>query len=295
MTAGVLVVDKPEGPTSHDVVATARRVLHERRIGHCGTLDPMATGVLVLAIGVATRLVQYLSADEKHYDAVVRLGLETDTDDVTGTVSQTTDLRPGREVLDMALQGFRGTFLQTPPRFSAKKVEGVRAYALARRNPDEQPALAQVPVTCHDLTLTGFDGERVHLRMRVSAGFYVRALARDLGRALGTGAALEALRRTQSGPFTLDQAVGFETLAQGPSEALRAHVRPLEALLPDVPAVPLQARERAVVSHGGDVAMPASWTAAPALARLVDGEGHLVGLAVPAKRAGFLHPAVVLG
>jgi tRNA pseudouridine55 synthase len=295
MSAGVLVVDKPEGPTSHDVVATARRVLRERRIGHCGTLDPMATGVLVLAIGVATRLVPYLSADDKHYDAVVRLGIETDTDDVTGTVGRTTDLRPGLEALETALEGFRGTILQTPPRFSAKKVDGVRAYELARRNADDQPALRQVPVTCHDLTLTGFDGERVHLQMRVSAGFYVRALARDLGRALGTGAALEALRRTRSGSFGLDQAVGFQALAQGSVESLRPRVRPLEALLPEVPLMPLGGAERALIGHGGDVAMPASWTVAPALARLVDAEGHLVALAVPAKRAGFLHPTVVLG
>lgn len=294
MTSGVLVVDKPDGLTSHDVVAAARRALGERRIGHCGTLDPMATGVLVLAVGTATRLVQYLSTETKEYDAVVRFGLETDTDDVTGRALHTSEVRPLADALAAGLTAFRGSYPQTPPRFSARKVDGVRAHALARRGDPAAAALPATTVTCHALALTGFDGERVSVRLSVSAGFYVRAFARDLGRALGTVATLEALRRTRSGTFAVGDALPFPVLVQD-AAAARGHLVPVDALLPDVPAVPLGDADRTRVAHGGDVAVPAAWSSAPDLARLTDTSGKLLALAVPGKRAGFLHPAVVLG
>jgi len=295
MTGGVLVVDKPGGLTSHDVVAVARRALGERRIGHCGTLDPMATGVLALAIGPATRLVQYLSGEAKHYDAVVRFGEATTTYDITGDVVARSDRRPTRTELDAALGRFLGPRLQMPPAYSAKKVGGLRAYALARRRDQGAPALEPSQVTCHELAVTWFDGDRVGLTMTVSAGFYVRSLAHDLGTALGTAAALEALRRTRSGAFRVEEAVPFEVLANGDRGTLAARVLPVDRLLPGVPAVRLTPEEAGRARHGMDVAAPGDWPAAAPLARLVDAEEHLVALAVPSARPGFLHPSVVLG
>jgi tRNA pseudouridine55 synthase len=291
----VLVVDKPQGLTSHDVVAAARRALGERRIGHCGTLDPMATGVLALAIGPATRLVQYLSGDAKHYDAVIRFGLETTTYDITGEVVEESGARPTPDALRSALESFRGRLAQVPPAYSAKKVGGVRAYTLARQGGAEPPALAPVPVTVHALDLTSFDGTRARISMSVSAGFYVRSLAHDLGRAVGTGAVLEALRRTRSGHFTVDAAVPFAELVGGDRPAVAARIRPVDTLLPDIPAVSLSNEQVQRVRHGMDVPVPSGWDGLPPLARLVDEGARLVALAVPAERPGFLHPSVVLG
>lgn len=295
---GVLVVDKPQGPTSHDVVSIARRALGERRIGHCGTLDPMATGVLVMAVGVATRLVRYLSSDEKQYDAEVRFGLETDTWDVTGEVRRTSDARPSREAIEDALSRFRGPFLQTPPAFSAKKVAGRRAYDLAR---SEAPVeLKPVPVEARALALTGFDGTTAHLTMRVSAGFYVRSLAQELGAALGMGAALERLRRTASGRFTLAQALDFDLLATGCRDEIVAGMAPLASLLPERPFLRLSAEQAASVRHGRDVeAGNVDWTGqspdGEIVVRLLGPDGSLVAIAGPGALPGFLHPSVVLG
>jgi tRNA pseudouridine55 synthase len=295
MRSGILVVDKPQGPTSHDVVAAARRALGERRIGHCGTLDPLATGVLALAIGQATRLVQFLSGEAKHYEAVVRFGQETTTYDSTGEVVTESTHRPSRDDLETALAGFRGPLMQVPPAYSAKKVAGVRAYARARQHPHHAEPLRPVPVTCHELSLTGFDGERASLRMRVSAGFYVRSLAHNLGRALGSGAVLESLRRTRSGEFALDAAVPFDELVRGDRDAMAARVMPIARLLPRVPALSLSGEASARVRHGMDIPLPPDWPATFSLVRLLSEDGRLLALAVPADRPGFLHPSVVLG
>lgn len=296
MIAGVLVVDKPAGLTSHDVVAAARRALDERRIGHCGTLDPIATGVLVLAIGPATRLVQYLASDAKEYEAVISFGCQTTTYDRTGDVIAESAHRPDRARLEVALEPFRGTYSQTPPPFSAKKVDGVRSHARARKAaPGSAPAPPPVTVTCHRLDLTGFDGEQARLAMTVSAGFYVRSLAHDLGLAVGSGAVLEALRRTRSGRFDLDAALPFEALVGGGVEAIAGRLIPMAALLPDAPAVVLSEEEMGRVRHGQNLRCPADWPAAPPLARLVTDAGDLVALAVPGPAPGVLHPSVVLG
>jgi tRNA pseudouridine55 synthase len=297
MTAGVLVVDKPDGPTSHDVVAVARRALGERRIGHCGTLDPMATGVLALAVGPATRLVPYLTRGEKEYAAAIRFGVATRTYDRTGDVVAVSDARPTRADLERALAAFTGTIEQCPPAHSAKWVEGVRAYRLARV--DSPVALPRVPVAVYALTMADFDGTVARLTMRVSAGFYVRSLAHDLGQALGMGAILEALRRTRAGAFTLDQAVPLDRLA-GPRASLLAMLMPLEGLLPDVPVRTLSRPEVARVRHGQDIEAgechaPATCTNPPHLIRLVGPDGRLVALAAPSRQAGFLHASVVLG
>ena len=216
--SGVLVVDKPSGITSHDVVAVARRALDERGIGHTGTLDPMATGVLPLAVGKATRLVRFLSASDKDYDAVIRFGRTTDSYDVTGTTTGDSPMRPTRTAVEFGLLALSGSYDQMPPSYSAKKVEGRRAYSLARR--DQPVELKPVPVTVSRAALTAFDDDTASVSITCSAGFYVRSFAHELGRMLGCGACLEALRRTRSGEFTLDAAVPFEWLA-GAREARR--------------------------------------------------------------------------
>ena len=194
---GVIVVDKPEGLTSHDVVSAARRLLGEKRIGHTGTLDPLATGVLPLVCGRATRLVRFLSASDKDYEATIRFGITTDTYDITGEETSRTGEAPSREALLRALDELTGEYLQTPPAYSAKKVGGRRAYDFARKA--ETVELAPVPVRVSRVELTAFEGETATVSLTCSAGFYVRVFACRLGEITGTGACLAALRRTRSG------------------------------------------------------------------------------------------------
>jgi tRNA pseudouridine55 synthase len=294
MISGVLVLDKPAGPTSHDMVRVARRVLGERRIGHCGTLDPMATGVLALAISQATRLVQFLASDVKHYEAAIRFGQVTTTYDITGEVVAESGERPTEASLQAALDAFRGTHRQRPPAYSAKKIGGVRAHALARRDTRVEIALEPVEATVHALTLAGFDGDVATIRLSVSAGFYVRSLAHDLGEALGMGATLASLRRTRAGSFGLEDAVSAEVLVAGDRASVEDRVVPLERLLPDWPVVALSAADATRARRGLDVSIPAGG-APPGRARLLDDRGQLLGLGTPSPRAGFLHPFVVLG
>ncbi len=297
---GVLVVDKTEGPTSHDVVKFARRALGVSRIGHTGTLDPMATGVLPLVIGRATRLAQFLTASDKSYEATIAFGRTTDTCDATGRVTASSDQRPTREQLTDALEAFRGTYEQTPPAYSAKNIDGERSYDLARKG---GTAVAQRPkavsVTAKRVALLSFDGDTARLEMQVTAGFYVRALAHDLGEALGCGAHLSALRRTRSGEFDLAPAVPLVDVLQSGREALAARIVPLAALLSDITAVTLRGAtnlerlKNGVEIEPGDLLTPLS--PLPPLVRVLGPQGDLVGLAKPGKTPGFLHGWVVLG
>lgn len=291
---GVLVVDKPPGPTSHDVVARVRRALGTPRVGHTGTLDPQATGVLPLVVGKATRLAQFLSASVKEYDALVAFGRATDTYDAAGAVTEETGRQPSAEAVEAALERFRGAFLQAPPAYSAKKVDGERAYARARRAEAVTPA--PVAVTVERLELTGWDGALACVRVRASAGFYVRSLAHDLGVALGTGAHLAGLRRIRAGAFTLDQATPFELLGPEHRASLLRRLQPLEQLLPHVPALRLTARGARRAGHGQDVGPADFEGAAPASGhvQLLGPDGTLVALATAAGEPGFLHPSVVL-
>src|SRR5580765_516017 len=265
---GVLVVDKPESLTSHDVVAAARRLLGEKRIGHTGTLDPLATGVLPLACGRATRLVRFLSASDKDYEATILFGVTTDTLDVTGQETGRSGATPSRGALLAAMQSLEGELLQVPPAYSAKKVGGRRAYDFARR--DEPVELAAVPVRVSRLELMEFGDDRCRVSLTCSAGFYVRALVRDIGARCGTGACLEALRRTRSGDFTLEEAIPLDALhggtavrGAGPAERreegrggpadLETLLIPMEDLLPGMPAVTVTAEGLARVSHGQHV------------------------------------------
>jgi tRNA pseudouridine55 synthase len=307
---GLLVVDKPAGPTSHEVVARVRRALGERRVGHTGTLDPAATGVLPLVLGRATRLARFLSGSDKSYDAVIRLGIATDTYDAEGTATGPSydGPLPSREAIDCALDAFRGTFLQQPPAYSAKKIEGQRSYRLARAASRQLSSAGEaradpVSVTTHPIELVSVEGARVALRVDCSAGFYVRALAHDLGQRLGVGAHLLTLRRTRSGDITLDRAVTLDAIEREPDCALRAMV-PLSQMLPGLLAVMLTAEGVGRALHGRDLG-PADLTETgvrPLFAekgygpffRLVDPSGDLVAIATPAIPSGLLHPAVVL-
>ena len=312
---GLLVIDKPAGPTSHDVVACLRRVLGEHRIGHTGTLDPAASGVLPLVLGRATRLARFLSASDKSYEAMIRVGVATDTYDGEGAPVGTAHdgACPSRDAIEAALGAFRGSFLQQPPAYSAKKVAGRRSYKMARaraRGRSEREGASDLPdpvrVTVHRLDLVGLDGDSLTLRVDCSAGFYVRALAHDLGQRLGSGAHLAALRRTSSGDFTLADALSFDEAERDHDLARRAVV-PLAQMLPRWSSVVLTDEGARRVAHGRDVGpdditegvLP-SWQhvrlppPAPQAVRLLDPQGELIAIAEPCESLGVLHPSVVL-
>ncbi len=293
---GGLVVDKPAGPTSHDVVAVVRRALGQPRIGHTGTLDPLATGVLMLLLGRATRLAQFLASDEKTYLATIQFGQATSTYDAAGDpVGPAIAADIDRAALDAALARFRGRFLQTPPAVSAKRVGGHRAYDLARR--DTPVVLKPIEVKVTDLSVVACEGSRADVRVACSAGFYVRSLAHDVGASLGVGAHLAALRRERSGRFLLEHAVSLDRVLEAP-EAVASRVVPMAELLPDFPAVTVPAETSARIGHGQAVAWPPSAGAREGTlaggqpVRILDEAGRL--LAVAEAKAGLLHPALVL-
>jgi len=308
---GVLVVDKPQGMTSHDVVAVARRSLGERRIGHTGTLDPLATGVLPLACGRATRLVRFLTASDKDYEAGIRFGLTTDSWDITGRELTRSGIGPGRDALEAALASLRGEYLQVPPAFSAKKIAGQRAYALARR--DEPVPLAAVRVRVWRADLVDVTGNAARVSITCSAGFYVRSFAQTLGELVGTGACLESLRRTRAGEFGLHEAVTLDQLQQHTTRVDDCWIG-LDRLLVGLPSVRLNEEGRRRVSHGQEVGRAhrvgetqtgasilehdpvGAQGQADAWVRLLDERGCLLALAPTSSSsaADVLHPAVVL-
>jgi tRNA pseudouridine55 synthase len=302
---GVLVVDKPAGPTSHDVVARVRRALAQSRIGHTGTLDPLATGVLPLVVGRACRLAQFLSADEKAYLASVRFGEATATYDAEGrsgsgagaaTRAPAEPEGVSAETIEGLLQDFRGSYQQTPPPFSAKKIGGVAAYKLARsERPVEVPP---VTVTVHALELLSYDAGLARLNVVCSSGFYVRTLAHELGQRLRCGAYLEGLRRVRAGDFSLDDAVALDTI-QAEGLAAAGRLISMSALLPGIPPVVLTEAGARRACHGSALTPGDLVTAAGAPSstsqrfRLIDGAGTLVGIGEP-RADGLLHPVIVL-
>jgi tRNA pseudouridine55 synthase len=215
---GILIIDKPEGFTSHDVVARVRRILRTRRVGHTGTLDPFATGVLVMLVGKATRLAQFLDKDEKEYEAVVQFGSVTDTGDRTGKqigdhlTPQQISRRLKATDWNEVFANFRGEIEQIPPMYSAKKVEGQKLYELARKGISKERR--PVKITIHELDLLGRDASSIRIRVACSAGTYIRTLAEDIGRVIGTGAHLSDLRRTRAGRFALGEAISVEALSE---------------------------------------------------------------------------------
>jgi tRNA pseudouridine55 synthase len=246
-TDGVLPVDKPAGPTSHDMVSSVRRALRTRRVGHTGTLDPFASGLLLICVGPATRIAEYLSGLDKSYSATVRLGVATDTDDDTGTMLATADASGvRRDVVETVLAGMTGAVLQRPPAYSAKKVAGERAYAAARAGRPLE--LEPVPVVIHELRLTSLDGALLTLDVTCGSGTYIRAIARDLGAALGVGGHLTALRRTRVGHHDVATAVTPDQLDDG-GAVRQAMIRPVDALA-HLPRIELDEAQAGAVRHG---------------------------------------------
>jgi tRNA pseudouridine55 synthase len=230
---GVIVIDKPAGWTSHDVVARFRSIARIKKVGHLGTLDPLATGVLPLVVGRATRLAQFYLHGDKIYEAVIRFGWSTTTYDKAGEpTSEKTPVTLDAATLDRLLDRFRGEFLQIPPPVSAKKIEGKRAYELVRKK--AEVTLEPVRVHVYELTLEGVEGDTARVRAHCSGGTYLRSIAHDLGQAMGCGAHLEQLQRTASSEFTLSQARSLEQL-----ESLAASERLLDALIPAASLLPL--------------------------------------------------------
>ena len=291
---GVIVVDKPEGWTSHDVVNKARRIAGTKKVGHLGTLDPIATGVLPLVIGRATRLAQFYTHSDKIYEGVVRFGWSTNTYDRAGEA--TSEQRPvaiDPEELERLLEPFRGEFLQVPPPVSAKKIEGRRAYELARKSVAVE--LEPVKVHVYELTVLEINGADVRLRAHCAGGTYLRSIAHDLGQTMGCGAHLQELRRTASGEFTIDQA---RTLPQ--LEKLAAEERLIDALVPSadlLPAVPaVFVDEPVVVQIRNGRNFPASpFRSQPAsrLVKAITRAGELVAIG-EAVLPNLYHPIVVL-
>lgn len=288
---GVIVVDKPQGWTSHDVVARCRRLLGERSIGHLGTLDPMATGVLPLVAGKMTRLSQFYSGSQKRYEGTIRLGLATDTYDADGdAIGTEQEVQVSLEELQAAVSSFVGPLLQTPPPFSAKKIQGVPAYKLARRN---QPVeLKAVEVEVFELEVRELRGQDFDFACRVSSGTYVRSLAHDLGQKLGYGAHLAQLRRTATAEFGLAQAHTLEEVgqfaAEGRIDELLVHPR---RVLPEIPSVTADQEAVARIRTGRSVNLPemsrSKWV------KVFAGQTELICLA--SRVAGTLfHPKVVL-
>lgn len=282
----MLPVDKPAGPTSHDVVDAARRALGERRIGHTGTLDPFASGLLLLCVGKATRLAEYLTGLPKAYEAVARLGVRTDTDDLQGAVLAETEAWRSVQESDVlrAMEALRGPTAQVPPQYSAKKVHGVAMHRRARRG--ETVRLEPVRIVVHALELTEFSAPDVRFRVRCSSGTYVRALARDLGESLGAGAHLTMLRRTAVGPFGVERALRLDELTD-PERVAEAWIDPLAALT-HLPVVEVAAADARALTNGRPVRVAEPSPQGPAAAAH---EKALV--AVCDVQGGFLRPRKV--
>lgn len=309
---GLLVIDKPAGMTSHDVVAATRRVLKERRIGHTGTLDPFATGVLLVLVGKATRLAQFLSGEDKEYDAIIRLGYSTDTGDRTGT-----RLPPGPEPsegkprfgmwsddeIELELASLRGYIDQVPPMYSAKKIGGRKLYELARSG--EEIEREPVRVCIHEFEAIRPDGQLIkdnldgtydfHVRVVCSAGTYVRALAEDFGARLSVGAHLAELRRTRVGDFTVTNAVTLGQLKTSFSEEAIGTImlRP-NAALQRLPFVHLSHDDARRVRHGMEVKVAETEWSDGEKVRMCDVDDHLIAIGDYDAASRQLHPGVVL-
>jgi tRNA pseudouridine55 synthase len=283
---GILAVDKPEGPTSHDAVACVRRALRSRRIGHTGTLDPFASGLLLLVLGRATRLAEFFAGLPKHYCAVLRLGAATDSDDRTGNVIATSDAWRDLSNHDIRveLERQQGMRLQVPPAVSAKKVGGQRAYAAAHRG--APITLQPVSIVIHSIRATRIDPPEVEFEVHCSAGTYVRAIARDAGAALGVHAHLQSLRRLAVGHFDVANALQLDRIDAATAQA--AIIPPLQALAHLV-HVDIERAAATIIAHGGSIPAPPGLPIAQPLA--LAHEGQLVAIAQQSD--GWLHPEKV--
>lgn len=290
---GAIVVDKPAGWTSHDVVNKLRRIANTRRVGHLGTLDPMATGVLPLLLNRATRLAQFFTRNQKVYEGTIRFGFATSTYDAAGEPAGE-DLAPQLDParLEQLAARYRGTFAQTPPPVSAKKIGGVPAYKLARKNVPVE--LAPVDVTIEEFTILEVLGSEARIRVRCSAGTYVRSLAHDLGRDYGPGAHLAALRRTQSGDFDLTTARTLPELEElAAADRLSEALVPAARLLPEIPAEVLDAVSVAQVRQGREFRASPFRPRGGEYLKAVTPQGELVAIGKEIL-PNLYHPVLVL-
>jgi tRNA pseudouridine55 synthase len=303
--SGILIIDKPAGVTSHDVVAAVRRLLQTRQVGHFGTLDPFATGVLPISVGKATRFAQFYLKSRKAYEGVIEFSFSTDTYDATGkpTSAAATGCieKLGRATLEGVLQEFTGRLPQTPPPFSAKRVGGVRAYELARAH--KPVDLVPVPVEVYALEVLGVERDRVRFAVECSGGTYVRSLAHDIGQRVGCPAHLAGLRRTAVAEFKESQAVTLQQLEEAILEGKLERVQiPLEALLPDFPELVVRGREEQSVRHGHTFELAqAAWfgsgsrtgRSAFSLLKIMSSERRLIAIARHVE-GSIYHPDLVL-
>jgi tRNA pseudouridine55 synthase len=299
---GLLVIDKPGGCTSHDVVLRIRKLTGTKRVGHGGTLDPDATGVLLVALGQATRFFPFLSREDKTYEGSIRLGYSTDTYDASGRPSSEergSDFP--EEAIRAAMLGLEGRSLQVPPPYSAKKLGGKPAYKLARARKNFR--LEPAPVLVRSFRLRGYRPPFLDFEVRCSAGTYIRSLAHDLGARLGCGAHLHSLRRTSVGPYSAEKALSLEVLARAADEGrLDKCLIPLERLLPATPAVVIRPEATSRVLNGSPLLpehlAPESAGAVPETHpgpfRVLDASGKLLALAGPSPERGRLRPFLVL-
>ncbi len=302
MFDGILMIDKPAGITSHDVVARVRRILKTKRIGHTGTLDPFATGVMVILVGKATRLAQFLDKDAKEYEAVVRFGFETDTGDLTGLRIVDCGLRIEENLqslnfdeIERILKDFRGELEQTPPMYSAKKVDGKKLYELARKGIgiERKP----VKVTIYKLEILNLKLETWSLKLRVScsAGTYIRTLAQDIGRKLGVGAHLAELRRTRAGKFEISKAVTLEVLEQlVASEKLGEILIPMNEAVSHLPEIRLSAEEIEKTKNGIKLKIESAEIADNEFCRMTDKDAHLIAVGFYNAAEKIIQPKLVL-
>lgn len=268
---GIVIVDKPQGWTSQDVTARLRRVFGTRRIGHGGTLDPMATGVLPVFVGRATRAVEFFEHAEKTYETVLRLGITTDTEDMTGTVLTEENVSFTEEQLQETLAAFRGEILQVPPMYSALKVNGQKLCDLARKGKtvERQPR----PITIHELTLVERGENTLRLRVRCSKGTYIRTLCKDIGEKLGCGGCMESLRRVAAGEYTVDEAVPLQTLLD--TEEPEKYLRGVDTMFWNYPAVTLTANQETRCRNGNAFSV----SLAPGTYRAYSQDGEFLMLA----------------
>ena len=248
---GIVIIDKPQGWTSQDVTARLRRVFNTRRIGHGGTLDPMATGVLPVFVGRATRGVEFFEHAEKTYETVLRLGMTTDTEDISGNVLTEQDAFVTGEELEAVLEKFRGDILQVPPMYSALKINGQKLVDMARKGKtvERHPR----PITIHELTLLGMEADGIRLRVRCSKGTYIRTLCKDIGEALGCGGCMAALRRVQAGEYTIDEAVPLLQLLEETEP--EKFLRPVDTMFRNYPAVTLSEKQALRCRNGNSFSM----------------------------------------
>src|SRR5688572_3685590 len=303
---GILIIDKPEGPTSHDVVNRVRRILKTKKVGHTGTLDPFATGVLVLLVGKATRLAQFLDKDEKEYEAVVRFGFETDTGDKTGRRIAECGLR-SEELFDRlahiewndVLSNFRGELQQVPPMYSAKKIDGKKLYEHARKgveierkgisvNISKLEILSEPPASAGgEVSKT----DAIKLRVRCSAGTYIRTLAEDIGRSVGTGAHLTELRRTRAGKFEIANAVTLEKLETADPERL---LRSMNEAVAHLPALILDKDRVERTRNGLSTSVGRDDVEEGAAVKMLDADGNIIAVGIYNASESRVRPKIVL-